>query len=139
MPDWVKIRNEYINGVGNAAELSRKYGVKSGTIRQRAKREGWAVASREQRHVVVALCNEKTAEAVAAAEADRIATLMRIGNKAADLLEKRLDKLAQSSNKAYEVKAIMETAKIIRDLYKADEIQGSDDPLKRYMEAMDNA
>lgn len=135
--DWLKIKNDYINGLGSAAELSKRYNVPAGTIRSRASRGGWQVEHERQRNTVAVMCNEKAAKAVAEAEADRISSLARINAKAISILEKRLDHIEEIDGRAYEVKAIMETVKIIRDLAKTDE--KADDPLRDYMEAFKNA
>lgn len=136
--DWTAIRNDYINGLGSASDLSKRYGVKATTIRSRAMREKWNKAAQQQCNAIATLCNEKIAEAVANAEAERASVLSSIGTKAALFLDRRLDKLIETGAKAYEVKVIMETAKIIRELDK-DTAINEDDPLIRYMEEMRNA
>ncbi len=39
--DWLKIRNDYINGGGSYRVLAEKYGVNKDTIAARAKKEQW--------------------------------------------------------------------------------------------------
>lgn len=39
--DWRELKVEFVNGSMQFAELARKHGIKAGTIRQRAFREGW--------------------------------------------------------------------------------------------------
>lgn len=136
--DWTAIRNDYINGLGSAAELAKRYGVKAATIRSRAMREKWNKAAQQQCNTIATLCNEKIAEAVANAEAERASILSGISTKAAVFLDQRLDNLIGTGAKAYEIKAIMETVKIIRELDKETSI-AEDDPLKKYMEEMRNA
>ena len=38
--DWVKIKNDYINGGGSYRSLAKKYGVSFGAVRDHALREG---------------------------------------------------------------------------------------------------
>ena len=134
--DWLKIRNDYITlGLG-AEEIARKYGVKASTVRSRAHRGKWADSTQQQRNTVATLCNEKSAQAVAAAEADRLSAASRIGAKAARFLEKRLDTLMECEAKAYEVKAIMETVRLIQDVYDRGPRQPEDDPLVSYLERL---
>ena len=40
--DWQALRIEYSNGTMQYKELAEAYGLKEGTVRQRANREGWA-------------------------------------------------------------------------------------------------
>lgn len=134
--DWLKIRNDYINGLGGAAELSRRYGVKSSTIRGRARREGWQAAEKKQRNTVATFCNEKTADAISCNEADRILAISSVTTKAAQYLDQRMDKLLRSPNKAYEVKVILEAAKIIRDMDRAEAKNESDGMLEQYLAQM---
>lgn len=118
--DWLKIRNDYITlGLG-AEEIARKYGVKASTVRSRAHRGKWADATQQQRNAVATLCNEKSAQAVATAEADRLSAAARIRAKATQYLDKRMDTLLESGQKAYEVKVVMETLRLIADMEKSD-------------------
>jgi hypothetical protein len=83
---------------------------------------------------------QKTAEAVSDLQADRIAQLLSAGQKAAFLLSSRLEQMVEDGKiKTYEVKAITEALKNVRDLYKTDELPTDDDPLIKYMEEMRNA
>lgn len=134
--DWLKIRNDYINGLGGAAELSRRYGVKSSTIRNRARREGWKVAAKKQCDTIATLCDEKAARAVADGEAERILSISSVTTKAAKYLDRRMDTLLCSPNKAYEVKVILEAAKIIRDMDRAEAKNESDGMLEQYLAQM---
>ena len=137
MPDWLKIKNEYIATGAQFEQLAKKYKIPSATIRSRARREGWQAEMKRQSTITETMCNAMTAQVVAKAEADRIAILMRIGIKVAQFLEKRIDKLLDSNAKAYEAKAIMETVKLIHDVYDSGQKPTDDDPLRRYLERLD--
>ena len=42
MPDWEKIRAEYIAGGISIRELAQKYGINRGAVGRKAKSENWA-------------------------------------------------------------------------------------------------
>ena len=65
-------------------------------------------------------CVQKSAQAVATAEADRLSAAARIRAKATQYLDKRMDTLLESGQKAYEVKVVMETLRLIADMEKSD-------------------
>ena len=46
--DWTAIKVEFVNSHATFEELAKKYGVKAATLRQRAKRHGWA----DERHKI---------------------------------------------------------------------------------------
>ena len=50
--DWLKIKTDYISGLGNYRELSEKYGVSQSTIRKRAAAEKWSDAKETQRNKI---------------------------------------------------------------------------------------
>ena len=54
------------------------------------------------------------------AEADRLSAAARIRAKATQYLDKRMDTLLESGQKAYEVKVVMETLRLIADMEKSD-------------------
>ena len=140
MADWVSIKTEYINTQIGFRGLAAKYGVSKNTIARKAKEEGWAEERDRQRDRIGALVGQKTAEAVSDAQADRITQLLSGGQKAACLLSSRLDQMADDGKiKTYEIKAITEALKNVRDLYKTGEFPTEDDPLIKYMEEMRNA
>lgn len=140
MADWVSIKTEYINTQIGFRGLADKYSVSKNTIAKKAKEEGWAEERDRQRDRIGTLVGQKTAEAVSDLQADRIAQLLSAGQKAARLLNSRLDQMADDGKiKTYEVKAITEALKNVRDLYKTEELPTDDDPLIKYMEEMRNA
>ena len=46
--DWTALRVEYVNSAMQYKELAQRHGLKEGTVRQRANRDGWA----EERNAV---------------------------------------------------------------------------------------
>lgn len=135
--DWAAIQTDYAAG-SSYRTLAARYGVNKDTIMRRAQKEKWADTRKTYSDNLRTLSVQKTAEAVASAEAERAIVLSSISTKAARFLDERLDELIGSGAKAYEIKAIMETARIIRDMDK-DSTHADDDPLMKYLEEMRNA
>lgn len=125
MADWVAIRTEYLTTQISTRDLAQKHGVSYSTLRKRAEKEEWAQKRAEHERKTVALVAQKTMDAVSDQQADRLTQLITGGQRSAELLLDRLDQMASSGKiKTYEVKAITEALKNIRDLYKSD--SGSD-------------
>ena len=99
--DWLNIRNDYINGLGNYRELSEKYGVSQSTIRKRAAAEKWSDAKEEQRNKIGTKLEQKTAEAIAKQEGGRVKRLLSISDKMIDKIEQAVEELVltQVTNK----------------------------------------
>lgn len=85
MANWIKIRNEYINGNISYRKLAEKHDVSFQTLRDRAVKEKWFEKRKEQRNKIQLKTEQKTAEKLAEQEADR---LLRISKAADRLLEK---------------------------------------------------
>lgn len=135
MADWVSIKTEYISTQISTRDLAQKHGVKYSTLRDRALREKWSKARSDYTSMLIAKTEQKTAEAVSDAQADRVSELMSAGAKAARMLSAQLDRMEESGKvKTYEVKAITESLKNIRDLYK----DNAADRQKNTMEKLDD-
>lgn len=80
--DWLKVKNDYINGGGSYRKLATKYGVTFGALRTRAEREGWASLKEEHQHKLsirtAQKSIEKTADAVANAIAEEAAMKVKL-------------------------------------------------------------
>ena len=83
--DWIKIRNEYINGNISYRKLAEKHDISFNTLKDRAVAEKWFERKKEQHNKIETKTQQKTAELLAEKEADR---LLRISNAADRLLEK---------------------------------------------------
>lgn len=88
--DWLKIRNEYINGNISYRKLAEKHKISFPTLRDRAAKEGWGDLREEQRNKIVSKTSQKTAEVVSTQEANRISRIL----SAADLLLARVEEAA---------------------------------------------
>lgn len=119
--DWLKIKTEYVTTQISTRDLAKKYGLSHSQIARRSSKEGWAALRETARNETETLCLQKTIQAVSDFQADRIVQLMEGGDLSARLLIERLNQIAQSGKiKPYEIKAITEALKNVRDLYKAD-------------------
>lgn len=85
MIDWIKIRNDYINGNISYRDLAEKHNVSFSTLQERARREKWFEKKKQQHDRINEKLIQKTAEKLAEKEANR---LLRISNAADKLLEK---------------------------------------------------
>ena len=138
MTDWEKIKYDYITGSDSYRMLAEKYGVSIDAIKRKAAAQGWTAERTKTTAEIHQNALAKVVERTSDLEADRVTTLMRIGEKAARFLEKRLDVLIAVGAKAYEVKAIMETVKLIREVYDSGPRTAEDDPLLAYLERLKN-
>ena len=85
MANWIKIRNEYINGNISYRKLAEKHGIVFQTLRDRAIKEKWFEKRKEQRNRISAKTEQKSAEKIAEQNADFVANLNKAAN---ELLEK---------------------------------------------------
>ena len=121
MADWVTIHSEYISTQISTRDLAQKYGISYSTLRRKAEKEKWAQERKEHERIVSAQVAQKTAQAAADQQIDRITQLITAGEESARLLSRRLEQMASSGKiKTYEVKAITESLKHLRDLYRSD-------------------
>ena len=100
---WLKIKNDYICGLGSMRELAEKYEVKYRTVRARAAKEKWtadrAKAKQKMSEKMTQKTIEKVSEKLSDAEADRLAKLLLV----ADVLLEKLEKAALELDKAHKV------------------------------------
>lgn len=108
MPDWKKIKAEYIRGGISYKKLSEKYGVSFSSIVRRARSEKWT----DLRKKAAQKANTKIVESVAVREADRVAKYMTV----ADKILRKIDEGVESGELLYNPKAIHELTGAIRDL-----------------------
>lgn len=140
MADWVAIKSEYINTTISTRDLAEKYEVSYSTLRKKAEKESWSKLRKEQGRKVGAKVAQKTADCVAASNAERIALLMDGGAKAARLLIRNLENMEASGEiRPYEIKATIDAMKGIKELYKVDDKDTPDDNLNEFLEGMKHA
>lgn len=136
MADWVSIRTEYVTTQISTRALAQKYGVSYSALEKRCRKEQWAA----ERGKAAADVRQKTVEAISNAQFDRVSQLMEGTQKAAALLMKRLDQMDEDGKiKVYEIKAITEAFKNVRDLYESGESSRSDTESDGLTEALNAA
>ena len=87
--DWLKIRNDYINGGGSYRQLAEKYKVKFSALREVAFKEGWVAAKAEQMDKIRNETAQKTAEKIAESEAEIASIRSRLRLKFMQEIERR--------------------------------------------------
>lgn len=91
MPNWIKIRTEYETTSISYRKVAEKYDVSFNTLKDRAKREGWAKSKRETQQKITT----KTLQKAVVKEADRnarhIALYDKILNKAEQVVDSELN------------------------------------------------
>ena len=89
MPDWHKLKIEYISGDISLRKLSEKHGVAWSTLRSKAFRESWGKEREKARTEVRQTAIKKTAESAA----DNALIASRIRTKLLLKLEREIDAL----------------------------------------------
>ena len=91
MADWLKIKNEYVSGSISYRKLAEKHEVSVNTLTRKAIDGKWK-EEREQQHSRIAVkVQQKTADAVATKEANRISRILT----SADLLLAKIEEAAE--------------------------------------------
>lgn len=92
---WVEIEHEYVTDISrkpcSLEDLSKKYSISIDTIKDRSAKDGWVRKRTEYTQQTLQKVKEKTSDA----DADRIARLLSIADKAADKAEQALGELEQ--------------------------------------------
>lgn len=99
--DWLAIRNDYINGGGSYRKIAEKYGVPFGSLRSHAEKEEWQKLKSEQLHKISTITAQKTADAIAQNEVNRVKRLLSITDQVIGRIERAVKELdqAQVTNK----------------------------------------
>lgn len=88
---WVTIRTEYETSKTSYRKLAEKYGVSFNTLKDKAKREGWAKAKAETHHKIITKTLQKTVVKIAERESDRNARHISLYDKLLDKAEQVID------------------------------------------------
>ena len=83
--DWIKIRNDYINGHISYRKLAEKHEISFNTLKDRAVAEKWFEKKKEQHNKIEIKTQQKTAEKIAEQTSD---LAVDINNAASELLKK---------------------------------------------------
>ena len=87
MPDWNKIKEEYIRGGVSYRKLAEKYGVSFSTLRKVASKENWT----DLRNKAGAKRDSKIVESIASQEAKRVDKVNSIADKLLTRIEECVD------------------------------------------------
>lgn len=92
---WVEIEHEYVTDISRKPctldDLAKKYGISFGTIAQKSSEENWS----EKKKKYIKTTQQKAIEKSSNKDADRIARLLSIADKAAEKAEQALVELEQ--------------------------------------------
>lgn len=113
MPDWKKIKAEYVRGGVSYRKLADKYGVSFSTLQKIAAEEKWT----DLRKKTGRKLEEKIAENVASQEAKRVNEVQNI----ADLLLQKIRKGIEDESFCTDTQSIRQIVSSIKDL---NEIKG---------------
>lgn len=94
--DWLKIKNDYINGLGSYRKLAEQYGVPLRTIAKHAKDENWQEAKEVQRNNIATALQQETADVIVRQEVNRIKRLLNISDQLIDRIEQAVGELDQA-------------------------------------------
>ena len=89
--NWLKIKNDYINGGGSYRKLAEKYGVSTKSIVEHAKAEEWQYLKAQQENRTSTSLQQKTQEKIADALSDEAAAKARIRAKLIRMAEDWID------------------------------------------------
>ena len=87
--DWIKIKNEYINGNISYRKLAEKYNVSLRQIANVAKAEKWVDLKKKQRNKISTKLQQKTADKIV----DRNVRLLEISDKLTSKIDKAVEEL----------------------------------------------
>ena len=99
--DWLKIKNDYINGLGSYRKLAEQYGIPLRTIAKHAKDENWQEARKKHRNTIATNLQQETAAVIVQNEVKRVERLLSISDRLIDRIEQAVQELdqAQVTNK----------------------------------------
>lgn len=108
MPDWRKIKAEYIRGGVSYRKLAKKHGVSLSSITRRSSKEKWADL-RKQSEVKT---NTKIVESVASQEAKRVDGIQTV----ADILLQKIREGVENGSLIVDSQSIRQITASIKDL-----------------------
>ena len=111
MPDWKKIKAEYIRGGVSYRGLCDKYGVSFSTLKRIARQEKWTDLKRQSDHMVTT----KIIESVAAQEAKKVDMIDTIADRMLQRIGELMDKPEITVNPS-NMRQLSMTLKDIREI-----------------------
>jgi len=102
MADWPALKSEYVNTAIQYKELAEKHGMKSGTIRQRAMREGWVKERGAAVKTIAAVVDLK----VGLSRAQELMSFNSDDVKVAKAIRAKAAKMLQNASSPHELRAL---------------------------------
>ncbi|MDH4481749.1 MAG: hypothetical protein QE279_03485 [Rhodoferax sp.] len=102
MADWPALKSEYVNTAIQYKELAEKHGMKPGTVRQRAMREGWVKERTAAVKVIASVVNES----VGLSRAQELIAFNSDDVKVAKAIRAKAAKMLQSASSPHELRAL---------------------------------
>ena len=112
MPNWKKIKAEYIRGGTSYSKLAEKYGVSLSTLTKHGMREKWADLKNDTRKKAEA----KMSESVANQEAKREDSFQSLADKLLQHISNNIDVLASSATAVRDITAALKNLRDIKGL-----------------------
>lgn len=81
-PDWLKIKNEYINSEISQRELAKAEGLSYAAVRNRAEREDWVTQRATQQRKINAKTAQKAVERISDRQASRAVDVIELNDLA---------------------------------------------------------
>lgn len=117
MPNWTKIKNEYISTKISQRKLAEKHGVNASVLMTKANKEKWAKKHKQIKSRVQAKTEEKIVEKLAEAQADYIIDIgllnFKLSNKTKEYLEK------EKNLNAGQIKDLATAIRVMKDIQTA--------------------
>lgn len=124
--DWLKIKNDYINGGGSYRKLAEKYGVPFSVLKDHAVKERWAEAKEHHTNKIRTNTEQKTVEKISDALSDEAAAKVRIRGKLIRMAENWIDKMEETIEDTGDYRRIVQSCIDlgVMDSQEADEYDG---------------
>ena len=127
--DWIKIRNEYINGNKSYRELAKKHKISYQSVARHGAQEKWGALRSEQLNKIRTKVEQKTADKIVDKEAERITKLYELTDKLTPKIDKAISQLEtvivdgkrkKCQVDTYRMRQIMQTLKDLKDIARED-------------------
>lgn len=144
--DWLKIKNEYVNGGISYRALAEKYGLSFSTLEKRARAENWTEAKEKHREKIEQKARQEAQRKIGKALADEAAAKSRIRGKLIKMAEKWIDQqdedMADTTDYRRIVQSCVDMGVFDEEIAKTGDNREEDalsKSLKELAEAMNNA
>lgn len=133
--DWLKIKNDYINGLGSYRKLAEKYGVRFSALKDVAVREKWADAKKQHTNKVRTETEQKTVDKISDSLSEEAAAKVRIREKLIKMAENWIDAQCDKIKNTGDFRRIVQSCVDLGVMEEQNGVDIDDDGL---MEALGN-